>query len=118
MAALTLGATIVAVILWGETAREALYKLLGIRTEYGSRCSTTVKVLGILVSMGWFFTQHPFWAAFATAQLVAVGSKFALLAALVITAAASTLTWPTGKALSATVLARRRRVDNSLVRCR
>jgi hypothetical protein len=57
----------------------------------------------------WFFTQHPFWAAFATAQLVAVGSKFALLAALVVTAATSTATWPTGKALSAAVLAKSRK---------
>jgi len=173
MEGLTLGAAILAIFLWRETAREPLYKLLGIRTGQRTVRGTTVKVLGILVLVAlmialepevrvfllfvdsvsvdlfllllafqgreylwflygavilpaarhladlgpyplplpsrWFFTQHPFWAAFATAQLVAVGSKFALLAALVVTAATSTATWPTGKALSAAVLAKSRK---------
>jgi hypothetical protein len=180
MAALTLGATIVAVILWGETAREALYKLLGIRTECDIGRSTMVKVLGILVLMvlmiaqdpevrvfllfvdslsvdlfilllavqgreclwllygaiilpaarhlanvgpfplplpsRWFFSQHPLWAAYSIAKLMYVGSKIALLAALVVTAATSTVTCPAGKVLSATVLAKRQRSGNVVIK--
>jgi hypothetical protein len=65
----------------------------------------------------WFFTQHPFWAVYATAQLMAVASWIAMQAAIiVVTAATSIVTWPTGKALCATVLAKRQRVGNVLVR--
>jgi hypothetical protein len=174
MAALALGATIVAVLLWKEAARETLYRLLGISSGRGTDHHTKVKVLGMLLLLAlmialdpevrvfllfvdtvsvelfllllafqareylWplygavirpaarhlgdagpyplplpsrrFFAQHPFWAAFAAVQLVAVGSRFALLGALVIIAATSILTWPTAKALSATVLARPHRV--------
>src|ERR1700683_3977974 len=66
----------------------------------------------------WFFTQHPFWAVYATAQLMAVASWIAMQAAIVVTAATSTVMWPTGKALSATILAKRQRVGNVLVRRR
>jgi len=169
-----MGAMIVAVLLWSESARDPLYRLFGVWAGHRLDRTTTVKVLGLLVlvaliitldpevrvlllfidSVGvdiyllllafqgrayfwlfygtvmlpaarhlsdlgpyplplpsrWFFSQHPFWAAYATAQLMAVGSIIALLIAAIATAATSTVTWPVGKALSATVVTERRTI--------
>jgi hypothetical protein len=59
----------------------------------------------------WFFTQHPFWAAYAVVQFVAVASVIACLVAGAVAAGASAATASIGKGLTGAVFAAFRRIE-------
>ena len=57
----------------------------------------------------WLVTQHPFWSAYATAQLMAMAALIALAMVGIVSALSLTVTWPAGKALGAVALRTGRR---------
>jgi hypothetical protein len=57
----------------------------------------------------WLVTQHPFWSAYATAQLMALAALIALAAVGIVSAVSLTITWPAGKVLGAVALRTGRR---------
>jgi hypothetical protein len=59
----------------------------------------------------WFFAQHPFWAAYAVAQFVAVASVIACLVAGAVAAGASAATASIGKGLTGALFAAFRRTE-------
>ena len=57
----------------------------------------------------WLVTQHPFWSAYATAQLMAMAALVALAVVGIVSAASLVMTCPAGKALGAVALRTHRR---------
>jgi len=57
----------------------------------------------------WLVTQHPFWSAYATAQLMALAALIALAVVGIVSALSLTVTWPAGKVLGAVALQTARR---------
>jgi hypothetical protein len=61
----------------------------------------------------WLLTQHPFWGAYATAQLIAIAALIALAVVGMVSAVSASVTWPAGKALGAVAFQMKRRAGDA-----
>ncbi len=171
----SLCAFLIVLLIWGDPARIALNRIMGIGPAVNDRRGVTIKVLALLVVIAlvlvidpeirllllfvdaigvdffllllaiqgrelfslvngtvimpaahylaalgpyplplpsrWFFTHHPFWAAYAAAQFVAVASVVACLVAGAVAAGASAATASIGKGLTGALFAAFRRTE-------